>query len=271
MSAYAYLLGWRIVRWLPERAAYRLFYLIADYVFKKNGKGVKRLRLNLAKVSNERDIALEHLTRDAMRSYMRYWCDTFRLPDWSKSKILNSVELINSQLLTDPLERGEGVVVALPHSGNWDHAAAYFLARNFKIITVAERLKPERVFQEFLKYREDLGLEVLSTDMRTLPTLISKAKSGYIIALVADRDLSSSGVEVNFFGDTAKMPQGPVLIAERAEVDLVGAFVTYTQNGIKIHFEKLDKKVQAKADFFEEQLKLNPVDWHMLQRIWIND
>ena len=271
MNAYAYLLGWRIVRFLPERISYRIFFFIGDYVYRKNGKAIKRLRNNLARVSGLKDRALEQLVRDAMRSYMRYWCDTFRFPDWSKERIDSTVELVNSHFLTDPLDNGRGVVVALPHSGNWDHAAAFFLGKGYRAITVAERLKPERLFEAFLAYREAIGLEILSTDMRTLPTLIEKAKSGYIIALVADRDLSSSGVEVEFFNGRAKMPSGPVAISERAQVDLVGAYIAYTRNGIKIYFDKLEKSVQSQADFFAKYLKLNPVDWHMLQRIWIDD
>jgi KDO2-lipid IV(A) lauroyltransferase len=101
--------------------------------------------------------------------------------------------------------------------------------------------------------------------------LVKRAKEGYIIALVADRDLSSNGVEVDFFNGVAKMPAGPVAIAQKAGVDLVGAFIVYTPKSIRIYFEKLDYSVQAEADFFAKHLKSHPVDWHMLQRIWIND
>lgn len=149
MSAYAYLIGWRLVRLLPEKLAYTIFQVIGDYVYAKNGKSIKRLRSNMSLVSNLDGEALEILTKDAMRSYMRYWCDTFRLPDWSKEKIIRNVELVNSEILTNPLDKGQGVVVALPHSGNWDHAAAYFLECGYKAVTVAERLKPEKVFQAF--------------------------------------------------------------------------------------------------------------------------
>lgn len=271
MSAYAYLIGWRIVRFLPESLAYKLFYAIGDYVFRKDGRSIKRLRSNMQRVSGRAGSALEELTREAMRSYMRYWCDTFRMPDWSASKIDAEVELVNAEVFTGPLDSGRGVVVALPHSGNWDHAAAFFLGRGYKAVTVAERLKPEKVFQAFLKYREDIGLEVLSTDMRTIPTLVKRAKEGFIVALVADRDLSAHGTEVDFFGATAKMPAGPMAIAQKADVDLIGAFIIYTEKGIKIYFEKLEYSVQAEADFFAKHLKEHPVDWHMLQRIWIND
>lgn len=271
MNAYAYLIGWRIVRFLPGKITYKLFYAIGNFVFKKNGKSVERLRANLQRVTGFSGEQLEQLTKDAMHSYMRYWCDTFRMPDWSASKIELNVELINPEVFTNPLDAGRGVVVTLPHSGNWDHAAAYFLGKGYKVATVAERLKPEKVFQAFLKYRQDLGLEVLSTDMRTVPTLIQRAKEGFIIALVADRDLSSSGIEVEFFGGTAKMPAGPAVIAERAGVDLIGAVITYTPSSIRIIFEKLEISVQSQATFFEREIKKHPVDWHMLQRIWIND
>ena len=271
MIAYAYLLGWRIVRFLPEKIAYKLFSAIGNYVYKKDGKGVKRLRSNMHRVTGLSGGALEQLTKDAMTSYMRYWCDTFRFPDWSDERIQRTVELVDSHLLTDPLDNGRGVVVALPHSGNWDHAAAYFLARGYKAVTVAERLKPEKLFEAFLKYRQDIGLEVLAADIRTVPTLVRRAKEGFIVALVSDRDLSSNGVEVNFFDGIAKMPAGPMAIAKKAEVDLVGAFIVYTKSGIKIYFEKLDYSVQSQADFFAKQLKAHPVDWHMLQKIWIND
>ena len=256
---------------MPDKLALKLFYAIGDYTFRKNGKAIKRLRSNMQRISGLSGAELDQLSRSAMRSYMRYWCETFRFPDWSKDRIMKNVELVNGHLLTDPLDSGKGAVVALPHSGNWDHAAAYFLGRGYKAITVAERLKPEKLFQAFLEFRQNIGLEVLSTDMRTLPTLIQKAKDGYIIALVADRDLSTNGVEVNFFGEIAKMPAGPALIAERAGVDLIGAFIIYTESGIKIYFEKLDLNVKAAANFFEENLRKYPVDWHMLQRIWIND
>lgn len=270
MNAYAYLLGWRIVRYLPEKVAYRIFYAIGDYVYRRNGKAIKRLRSNMQRVSNLEHQQLESLTKDAMRSYMRYWCDTFRFPDWNRVRISQSVKLVDAHLLTDPLDRGEGVVVSLPHAGNWDHAAAYFLDLGYKVVTVAERLKPEKLFQAFLRYRQDIGLEILSTDMRTVPTLVQRAKSGFIIALVADRDLSANGVEVDFFGAKAKMPAGPIVVSKEADVDLVGAYIGFTDIGIEITFKKLEKSVQAQADFFQSQISRNPVDWHMMQRIWLD-
>jgi KDO2-lipid IV(A) lauroyltransferase len=181
------------------------------------------------------------------------------------------------------MKNGEGVIVALPHSGNWDLAGAYFASKGFPLVTVAERLKPEALFERFLQHRQSLGMEVLPLDNRAMGTLIQRARAKNLIALVADRDISSSGVPVNFFAGRAKMPAGPALLAIRTGVPLVTAFVSYTKTGIHIDFkkisiptegteqDKLNAIVQKCADNFAIGIKEHPEDWHMLQKIWSED
>jgi KDO2-lipid IV(A) lauroyltransferase len=181
------------------------------------------------------------------------------------------------------MKNGEGVIVALPHAGNWDLAGAYFASKGLPLVTVAERLKPEALFERFLQHRQSLGMEVLPLDNRAMGTLIQRARAKNLIALVADRDLSSSGVPVNFFDGRAKMPAGPALLAIRTGVPLVTAFVSYTKTGIHIDFkkisiptegteqDKLNAVVQKCADNFAIGIKEHPEDWHMLQKIWSED
>jgi KDO2-lipid IV(A) lauroyltransferase len=281
VTALAYFAGWRVVRVLPHIWAYGLFEKLASYLVKKNGKGVARLRSNLSRIkpglsSSEMDALL----RQAISSYLRYWCDTFRIQDWSISEIQDSVTLTRGELLLVPMRDGRGVVIALPHSGNWDHAGAYFCSLGIPLVTVAERLKPEALFQRFLRYRQAMGFEVLSIDSRSFATLMQRAREKRLIALVADRDLSASGVDVIFFGSTARMPAGPALLAIKTGIPLVVAHVSYTQNGIHIEFTSVEVAVdgseservalttQRMASLFEKGISAHPQDWHMLQRIW---
>ena len=281
--ARAYFFGWAIVRALPEKAAYQLFSLIADIAFYRNGKGIKRLSSNLGRVQpNLSPPELKTLTRQAVRSYLRYWCDTFRIQNWSKERILATVTVTNEHLLVDRIKNGQGVVVALPHSGNWDHAGAYFCAMGIPLVTVAERLKPEALFQKFLEHRSRMGFEVLAIDNRSFVTLLKRAQEKRLIALVADRDLSRSGVDVTFFGYPARMPAGPALLAVKTGIPLIVAHVSYRANGIHIDFhdvpldidgsddEKISYLVQRCAELFESGIRDHAVDWHMLQRIWID-
>ena len=279
----AYLCGWWIVRTLPEKTAYKFFWSLGELVHRRNGKSIQRLRSNLHTVIPKLDaLTLETLVAQAMSSYMRYWCDTFRIQNWSTDRIRKTVTTTNDHLLLDPMRDGRGVVIALPHSGNWDHAGAYFCSLGVPLVTVAERLKPEALFQKFLKYRESMGFEVLSLDSRSFATLVRRAKEKRLIALVADRDLSQSGIDVQFFGENARMPAGPALLSIKTGIPLVVAHVSYTDTGIHIDFhsvevptsgtesERISATVQLTADLFARGISEHPEDWHMLQRIWVD-
>jgi lauroyl/myristoyl acyltransferase len=278
-----YLFAWRVVRWLPERLAYSLFFLLGRALAKREGKSVSRLRSNLARVKPEySESELDSLLHASMRSYMRYWCDTFRFPDWSNERVMNRVEVHGEDLLMNAIAAGTGVIVALPHAGNWDHAGAYFCGKGVKLATVVERLKPELLFRKFVAYREAMGMEVLALDSRSIATLSRRLREGGLVALVADRDLSKTGVPVNFFGDIARMPAGPAVLAINTRAPLLTAFVSYTPTGIRIDFqsvevgefgsaqERVAQTVQRCADNFAKGIAAHPQDWHMLQRIWID-
>lgn len=279
----AYFAGWRLVRSLPEKFAYKTFDRLGTLTLRRNGARMKRLRSNLQRVCPDKSSKeLDVLMVEAVSSYMRYWCDTFRSPDWSKSRVAATVTVTREELLTEPMRDGRGVVIALPHAGNWDHAGAYFCGMGFPLVTVAERLKPEALFNKFLEYRQNMGMEVLALDGRSMATLMQRAREGALIALVADRDLSRNGVDVKFFGHPARMPAGPALLAVRTGIPLITAFVSYTKTGISVEFnsieipsqgsdtERVAEVVQRCADSFAQGIAKAPQDWHMLQRIWID-
>ncbi len=217
-----------------------------------------------------------------MRSSVRYWCDTFRLPDWSPQRVQKSVTTTNEHLLLDAIAAGKGAIVTLPHVGNYDHAAAYFCGRGAKLVTVAEHLKPEALFKKFMEYRAAFGMEALPLDGRVIPTLAQRLRAGYVVALAADRDLSRSGINVVFFGGPARMPAGPAVLALKTNAPLIYAMVSYTEDGIHIDFElvpmpqfgseseKIAMIVQSSADLFAKGISQYPHDWHMMQRIWID-
>ena len=283
LTAVAYFAGWRIVRWLPEKSAYRFFEFVADRASAKNGKSFQRLESNLKRVVPElSDKELRNLAQVGMRSYLRYWCDTFRSPDWDTKRIQSTVTVNDAELLLEPVRSKRGVIVALPHAGNWDHAGSFFCSQGIPLVTVVERLKPEKLFRKFLEYRQAIGMEALPLDGRVMGTLASRLREGKLVALIADRDLSRSGIDVKFFDGIARMPAGPALLALRTGADLITAYVSYTKIGIHIDFrkvliasgktesEQVAKTVQLCADNFAAGIAEYPQDWHMLQRIWVD-
>jgi KDO2-lipid IV(A) lauroyltransferase len=283
-----YGLGWSTVRKLPEPAAVRLGRAIADTAWKRRGAGVRRLESNYARVvpgaSPER---LAELSRAGMRSYLRYWMESFRLPAWSAERIRDGVTVKDLHHLTDGLAAGKGVVLALPHLANWDLAGAWVTtALKTPFTTVAERLKPETLYDRFVAYREGLGMEVLPhSGGSAFGTLARRLRDGGLVCLVADRDLSASGVEVSFFGDTARMPAGPALLAQHTGALLLPATLWYDDSPVMrgqvyppievppsgTRAEKTSVMTQALADAFATGIADHPEDWHMLQRLWVAD
>lgn len=283
LVAGGYFAAWRILRWLPEKFVYASAYKVSDYLVKRNGKSVRRLRSNLARTQSDiTELDLDLLVYRAMRSAIRYWCDTFRFPDWSLERINNTVTVTNEKLLLEAMAAGKGAIVTLAHVGNYDHAAAYFCGKGAKIVTVAERLKPEVLFNKFMSYRAAFGMEALPLDGRVIPTLALRLRAGCVVALAADRDLSRSGIDVNFFGSPARMPAGPAILALKTEAPLIYAMVSYTLRGIHIDFElvpipkngseseRVKEIVQSSANLFAKGISAHPEDWHMMQRIWID-
>lgn len=281
---WGYNFAWKIIRWIPESSAYSLADRFADFSYARNGKTVARLRSNYQRVRPDLDdMKLEFLVNAGMRSYLRYWCDTFRFPSWSNERLIATTVCDNENFLRDAIAAKRGCIVALPHAGNWDHAGAYFCATGIPLTTVAEHLKPEKLFRKFLAYRTDIGMEVLDLDSRSIAVLAQRLRSGKLVALVADRDLSKNGIPVNFFGKGAQMPAGPALLAIQTGADLITAYVKYEEIGIRIIFEeaiavpqngtvpeKAAAMTQIMADRFAKQLQVHTVDWHMLQRIWLD-
>jgi phosphatidylinositol dimannoside acyltransferase len=293
-SLWMFSFGWRLVRALPERPAYLLFSLIAQFVWLRQGRGVRQLESNLARVVPDASpMRLKSLTRKGMHSYMRYWCDAFRLPDWTPERILATCRTENDEPVRKALAEGRGVVMALPHSGNWDHAGAWSTLALAPVTTVMERLRPEELFERFLHFRQRLGMEILplTGGGDLFGVLVRRLRRGGFVPLLADRDLTATGVPVTLFGETARMAAGPASLALVSGAALYPVTLHYERLpagaaarwGVVVTFhpevvppegersEQLAVMTQACADALAGGIRQYPQDWHMLQRVFVAD
>lgn len=271
------------MRLLPEKTAYSFFEAVGKRIYRKNGRRISRLRENYRHVlPSLNGTELENLVQKGVSSAMRYWCDTFRISDWSQERVATTVTTENNELFLNSVNSGKGVIIALPHAGNWDHAGLYYCSQGIKVHTVAEHLRPERLFRKFLAHRERMGMTVLDLEEKVTEQLANFLREGKLVALVADRDLSRSGVDVKFFGANARMPAGPALLAIKTDANLITAYVSFTTSGINIKFSgpflvrrgesesgEVQRLTQELANQFAMDIKSEPSSWHMQQRIFV--
>ncbi|MCU0265246.1 MAG: phosphatidylinositol mannoside acyltransferase [Actinomycetia bacterium] len=283
----AYAGGWSVVRHLPEGVADRSFRTLADQAWRRRGRGVAQLERNLARVvPDATSDELRELSREGMRSYLRYWREVFRLSDLTRQQIVDGFTLDGQDLLAETLASGRGVVVPLPHSGNWDLAGAWFTLTHARLTTVAERLQPESLFERFLAFRRSLGMEVLPLTGGEGPygTLLDRLRGGGLVALLGDRDLTRAGVPVTFFGEPTRMPAGPAALALASGAALLPATLWFDGRmsrgrihpevrppGTGTKAERVAAMTQSVADVFAREIAVHPHDWHMLQRLWVAD
>lgn len=258
-----------------------MFRRVADFAVRRDGRGVQRLRSNLSVVRPDATKAeLDALTRAGMRSYLRYWQEAFRLPEWDDERIVGRVRTVNEKFLRDAHDAGKGVICALPHLANYDHAGAWAGRTGMPVSTVAERLRPESLFDRFVAYRAKLGMEVLpltGSDEHVFGVLAERLRSGGFVCLVADRDLSERGVPVKFFDRQSRMPAGPAALSVRTGAPLIPATLHYDGPDLVITFhDPIDRTggpaqmTQRCADAFALGIADHPQDWHMLQRIFLD-
>jgi phosphatidylinositol dimannoside acyltransferase len=232
---------------------------------------------------------LRGLSRQAMRSYARYWLEVFRLPVMPADRLLAGMHVSGHiETVFACRAAGRGVILALPHMGNYDLAGAWLIAKGGgRVTVVAERLKPESIYDRFVAFREGLGLEVLPASGGTssaFGVLAQRLQAGKMIGLVCDRDLTGRGMEVEFFGEKARMMGGAAALAVQTSAALMPVILWFDGDGWGAHvYEEIpvpaegDSKHQAAAmmqevaSLFEAGVRAHPQDWHMLQRVFVAD
>jgi KDO2-lipid IV(A) lauroyltransferase len=280
---WAFATGWMAVRAMPEFAARNAFDAGARYAA-RNG-GPEQLRKNLARVIGvPPDEVPDALMRASLASYARYWREAFRLPTMDLPALADQLNesVLGQDNLDGALAQGRGAVCALPHSGNWDMAGVWLAQTRGTFTTVAERLKPESLYRRFIDYREGLGFEVLPHSGGERPpfeVLCDRLRDNRVVCLMAERDLTRTGVEVEFFGEPTRMPAGPAKLAVATGAALVPAHCWFEGGGWGVDLQPpldcssgdVQAITQALADQFAKNIAGYPEDWHMLQPQWLAD
>lgn len=240
----------------------------------------EQVKRNLSRITSDQlsDDEMRRAVAQVFENYSRYWLELFRSGDGN----FDAMEIKGRNYLD---ELSGGAILALPHLGNWDLGGGFLSSQGFPLTVVAERIEPPELFEFFTTSRERLGMEVIPLDAQATGKLIKAIDVGRLVCLVADRDISGDGVEVEFFGERTKVPGGPALLALRTGAPLLPAatfFGPQESHVIEIREplrvvregslrQDIVRITQELVSNFEDFIKRAPDQWLVLQPNWPSD
>lgn len=229
--------------------------------------------------------ALDARVRDVYRSYGRYYGESFRLPTIEPAELDARMSYEGYEHITEARAAGVGPLIVMPHLGSWEWSA-YWLTRveQVPVTAVVERIEPPALFDWFVEYRESIGMQIVPLGPDAGRSVVAAVKARHAIALLCDRDINRTGVEVTFFGETTTLPSGPAVLALRTGAPLLPTAIYdrgRMHHGV-VHAplpverrgtfrSDVARITQALAGELETLIRAAPEQWHMMQPNWPSD
>lgn len=280
-------------RYLPGYVLYRvlsgLFGLLPEPIMRRTGEGLgwllsfvagERRRMSarhLGRVVGE-GADVDRLARQAFASYGRYWAETFWVQSRRLPAMAQHISIEGDDIVVAHRDRG-GLILALPHLGNWEAAGIEAINLGLDLVAAAESLPNPLISEWFIAQRALFGIDVVLVKAGASTELLKRLQEGKSLALPSDRDLKGRGVSVEFFGEETTLPAGPFVLAKRTGAPVLPV-ATYFREGRGHHFvvrPPLDatgsvaEMAQELAGHFEEFIRAHPTQWHLLQPLWPSD
>ena len=235
---------------------------------------------------------LDAAARETFASYGRYWADTLRLPTVSPKEVARRFSADGIEHLDAAVAGDVGPILALPHLGSWEWAAAWLTrVKQYKVAAVVEQLEPPDLFEWFRELRESLGMNIIPLGAQAGPSVIRALNNREIVCLLSDRDIAGGGVEVEFFGERTTLPAGPATLSIRTGAPLIPTAV-YERPGSRLGMGRaIHAVVEAPIDTtrtgrlradvaritqelayrLEALIKAEPTQWHLMSPNWPSD
>ncbi len=232
------------------------------------------------------DAEITAAARDMFGFYGRYWSEVFWFRPKRRDWAIRNTVIDGKDAVVAAQEEGRGVILVLAHCGNWEVAAVVADSIGLPVLSVAEELSNRRITEWFIDVRAGFDIEIIVAGRgSTMNSLVHGIRRRKAVALVADRDITGKGVEVEFFGERTTMPSGPAALAELTDAALFPVGTYYEDAGFRLvahpelkvdtsiedRNERIRHTTQQLAESFEEIVRREPTQWHLFQPNWPSD
>jgi lauroyl/myristoyl acyltransferase len=292
LSYYLYRLSGFVLPLIPPRVGYGLATRLGDLLYHLN-KGARaniydnvihilEARSQNPKASSRQAAGdIEAIVRGVFRSMAKNYYDLFRVPTLSLVDIARLVKVEGWEHVERALSKGKGLIVVSAHFGNIDIVAQMLALRETPIVVPAEHLKPEVLHRYICSLRASKGIRLIPID-GPLFELFRALRRNEVVGLAADRDITESGIVVDFFGAPARLPDGYAQLSLRTGAPIIVGFSQrLLDNTFVAHLEPplelevtgdRDRDVRAGVErvvaIMERYIGEQPEQWVMSVPLW---
>jgi Kdo2-lipid IVA lauroyltransferase/acyltransferase len=283
MLYYAYMAGFGLAKIVPLRGCYFIAELIARtwYLFAARDKMAMRNNLRTVLGSEVSAKEIERHILSIFRNFAKYLVDFFRFPRFSEEYITTNICVEGRENLDRCISEGKGAIAVTVHLGNWELGAALVGGMGYKLSAIALQHANKRINDFFTNQRSINGVRSIPTGTSVRGCFKSLAKNE-VIAIAADKDYTSTGVRVEFFGKKALLPKGAAVISLRTGAPIVFTLLTREEGDkFKLRFEKpvkpeptgdsegdIRRLMAEYVKYFEKYIRAYPDQWYAFREIW---
>jgi KDO2-lipid IV(A) lauroyltransferase len=278
---WAHVLGSWLMRYVPVGIAHRLVGWFTPLALAFAPGFVRRASANMAQVLGRAvdDPAVKRMTTAAFANYARYMVDIIRLPNIERAELLTGVEIRGWENVDKAFAHGKGIIFATGHIGSWDMAGATFAAQGFRVSVLVETLQPPAWNRRVQGIRERVGMRAIPIESG-VRDMLAALRRNEALAILVDRPVrGDEGVEVSFFGRTARVPRGAASLALRTGAAIIPmAFLRHPSGRgylaelgepiLPASVGSLDTLAQSVVSWLEDLIRRHPDQWYMFRLMW---
>jgi len=278
---YIYKIGQFLVKRLSLKNAYSFAMFVSDLHYMMSFRDRRAVKNNLKIILNtNEDVSAQ--AREVFRNFGKYLVEFFRFANEIDDKFVQEkVKVVNRQYLDEAMFKEKGVIILTAHVGNWELGGLVMGMMGYPILAITLSHKERPVNELFNKQRQSRGIIAVPIK-QAVHKCLSALKNNQLVALLADRDFTSSGEMVKFLSRDVLIPKGAALFAYKTGATILPTFFTRnaddtfslqfeapiyppTLNGGQIEQKEMLTLIQQYADVIDKKIRQYPTQWLMFR------
>ena len=274
-----------LARLLPYRAALALGWGLAALSFGLSSKLRNRARRRLKQVFGTTcdDKGLRRIAWISWRNLVFNAIEALRIPSLTAGWVRKVVIQNDIPKILDVLKENRGVVLAIPHMGNWELAGVGGQLLGLSITTIARRQKNPLTDAYLNRMRAHTGMVTLLTDSKALTGIIRALREGRVVAILPDLRAKTRSVRVRFLGVETDLPTGMALFAREAGAPIVPSYAMregWARHRWVVHEPirpdpsldrdaDIQRMTQAVMDVLDAEIRAHPEQYFWYNKRWV--